>query len=211
MSQQPEGKAIPAEGSLNNSTPASPMFTYQTFPQPLQDASNLPSVHSQRAAAAFQQSPSQESPGQGQRQPAQPSRSSSDCFSMDPAQLEADIAALTNAIAADAAGMDAASEDRSDCYGYEDTRAAAQAELDRHASQHHPGRSLGDHMPAGGQHAQQTVKLHHHQVDSQVMHDRANREIMPQAGGLSWAQRGASRHGYKERSGSEQPHDLQYR
>ncbi|DBA77749.1 TPA: hypothetical protein ACH3X2_008440 [Trebouxia sp. C0005] len=79
-------------------------FSYQAFPQPLQDTSNLPSnvpfSHQHRPASA---PPHKPSTAQELWQNSGPSRSSSDCFSMDPAQLEADIAALTSAIAADSA------------------------------------------------------------------------------------------------------------
>ena len=212
MSQQAEGKAIPAPGRLNNSTPASPMFTYQTFPQPLQDTSNLPSAHTQRAAAALQHSPSQAAPGQGQWQPAQPSRSSSDCFSMDPAQLEADIAALTSAIAADAAGVDAASEDRSDCYGCQNIRIAAHADPGRLATQYHPEGSVHDsEMPVGGSDMQQTEEVHQHQVHRQAMHGIDDRAATPPSVELIWAQRGPSRQRCEEGAGLKQPTNLQYR
>lgn len=79
-------------------------FSYQAFPQPLQDTSNLPSnlpfSHGQRPASA---PPREPSAGHMPWQHDHPSGASSECFSMDPAQLEADIAALTSALAADSA------------------------------------------------------------------------------------------------------------
>ena len=77
-------------------------FSYQAFPQPFQDTSNLPSnlpfSHGQRPASA---PPREPSAGHMPWQHDHPSGASSECFSMDPAQLEADIAALTSALTAD--------------------------------------------------------------------------------------------------------------
>ncbi|DBB01014.1 TPA: hypothetical protein ACH3X1_000916 [Trebouxia sp. C0004] len=92
-------------GSKHSEAAAQPQhFSYQVFPQPLQDTSNLPSnapfSRQHRPASAPLHKPSTA----GELwQNDHPSRSSSGCFSMDPAQLEADIAALTSAIAADSA------------------------------------------------------------------------------------------------------------
>lgn len=95
---------MPAQGSTKQhqaaAQPPAERFSYHAFPQPLQDASNLPLAHGQRPASAPPQEPAV---GQMIWQHDQLSRSSSDCFSMDPAQLEADIAALTHAIAVDSA------------------------------------------------------------------------------------------------------------
>ena len=122
---------MPAEGSSSNSAPATPMFTYHTLSHPLQDASNLPSGRVGTGPSAHQQAPTEFGPGQGHREQGQPSRSSSDCFSMDPAQLEADIAALTSAIAADAAGAEGSSEGMSSYHGYNGARNAAHGASDR--------------------------------------------------------------------------------
>ena len=100
----PTGTPVPGQGSTKGTQPASQPptegFSYHAFPHPLQDTSNLPSAHGQRPASAPLH---KQLPGHTLRQHDQPSRSSSDCFSMDPAQLEADIAALTHAIAAESA------------------------------------------------------------------------------------------------------------
>ena len=98
------------------------MFTYHTLSHPLQDASNLPFGHVDSGRSAHQQAPRESAPGQGRWQQVQPSRSSSDCFSMDPAQLDADIAALTSAIAEEASGLDAGSEGMPSHHGYSAAR-----------------------------------------------------------------------------------------
>ena len=72
---------------------------------PFQDASYLPAGHGQRPGSAPSWEPAANHMLRQQDVVQHVvSTSSSDCFSMDPAQLEADIAALTGAIAADSAG-----------------------------------------------------------------------------------------------------------
>jgi len=104
QNQPPSSPFQSQSGTKHSEAAAQPQhFSYQAFPQPLRDTSNLPSnvpFSQHRPASA---PPHKPSAAQELWQHERPSRSSSDCFSMDPAQLEADIAALTSAIAADSA------------------------------------------------------------------------------------------------------------
>ena len=68
---------------------------------------------------------------------------------MDPAQLEADIAALTSAIAEEAGGLDGASEGVPSYHGYSAARAAAHVASSRPSTELH-SRSDKDGSDVGG-------------------------------------------------------------
>ena len=91
-------KAMESPSSAERTPQTEHRLSYEAFVSPLQDTSNLPVSQTKRAQSAGTHK------SHARRQGIH-SRSSSDCFSMDPAQLEADIAALTDAIAVESAGL----------------------------------------------------------------------------------------------------------
>ena len=135
---------------------------------------------------------------------------------MDPAQLEADIAALTSAIAEEAGELDGASERVPSCYGYSAAKDAAHVASSRPSTEFH-SHFENDTSGVGGCKVAfkgsdaQYPPRYLPQTQQQVYRDTGHGVEVPGAALSRGLSSKTDRHGQDQQDNLEQPSSLEHR